>query len=421
MLYGGIVRILWITPSMPCQTTGNRVRQFNLIKQLSCQHKITVLSFVQDFEVAYVDLLRQYTAEVITIPLQSPPLPGRWVNRLQSWWRLLLYPSPRHIHIYPIPRLCQELRRMLKAQSFDLLHVETLHPVQLVDHRLAERVLLVEQNIESAIQFDRFALTKGTLPKLREWVEWRKLLRYEKAQLGRIRTVATVSEVDAARCRTLAPKTSVYVVPNGVDVNWFAPPPEFDAAQRQGLVFAGAMDYEPNIDGAKYFCHEIWPLIRQAQPGVSLTIAGARPTSEVLALGDLPGVTVTGFVEDMRPYLWQAAVSVVPLRMGGGTRLKILESMAAGCAVVSTSLGAEGLHFNAGKELLVADSAERFALSIIELLDNPERRVEMVRLAHQIVAYSYDWAAIAPRLAEVYRSMMLRGKAITSPASIRPS
>jgi len=402
------MRVLWLTPSLPCPTTGNRVRQFNLIKQLSREHRFTVLSFVYDFEAGYADSLRPYCADVVALPLYPARPLGRWRNCLRSWRRLLFDPGPGHIQIYPMPRLRRELDRLLAGQAFDLIHVETLHPAQLVDRALVRRTLLAEQNIESAIQGRRFTQAGRPLSRFREWVEWRKLLRYETAQLRRFPVVVTVSEADAAQGQSLAPGTPIHVVPNGVDVGWFAPPAGHDPAPRHGLLFAGTMHYGPNVDGALYFCREIWPLIRQAQPDATLVIAGARPGPEVLALGALPGVTVTGFVEDMRPYLWGAAVSVVPLRNGGGTRLKILEAMAAGSPVVSTSIGAEGLDIADDENIVLADRPELFADEVVRLLRNSERRDRLRANGRRLVEQRYDWRAIAPRLEAAYASLIER-------------
>ena len=380
-------------PALP--DYGQSRPSVNLIKQLSNEHRFTVLSFVFDFEACYVDLLRQICADVVVLPLQATPPLGRWHNRLRSWRRLLLDPGPSHIQTYPMLRLRRELDQLLARQAFDLIHVETLHPAQLVDDRLARRSLLVEQNIESTIQGERFARASSRLQRFREWVEWRKLLKYETAQLRRFPVVATVSEGDAARGRELAPKTRMHVVPNGVDVSWFAPPPERNLAQRQGLLFAGTMSYGPNVDGAVYFCREIWPKVKEACPGQTLTIAGALPDPQVLALAALPDVTVTGFVDDMRPYLWQAAVSVVPLLNGGGTRLKILEAMAAGSPVVSTSIGAEGLDVSDSQSALLADGPDRFAEAVLKLLRDPNLRQRLVVNGRRLVEQRYDWSTIA--------------------------
>jgi glycosyltransferase involved in cell wall biosynthesis len=399
------MRILWLTPSLPCPTTGGRARQFNLIKQLSDEHQFTVLSFVYDFEVGYVDLLCSYCADVVTVPLHpSPPL-GRWRNRVRSWWRLLFETRPNHIQTYPMQRLRCEMNRLLTCHAFDLIHIETLHPAQLVDRCLVRRALLVEQNIEASVQGGRLVQAKRPLDRFREWVEWRKLLRHEVVQLRRFPAVITVNEADAMQCRKLAPSTSVHVVPNGVDVGWFAPPANESSHRRQGLLFVGTMDYGPNVDAAAYFCKEIWPLVRQLVPEVTLTVAGACPVPEVLALGELPGVTVTGFVEDMRPYFWGAAACVVPLRNGGGTRLKILEAMAAGIPVVSTSIGAEGLDVTDGGSIVLADRPEHFADEVIRLLRDSGWNERLRANGRRLVEQFYDWRTIAPRLDAVYTDL----------------
>jgi sugar transferase (PEP-CTERM/EpsH1 system associated) len=399
------MRILWVTPSLPCPTTGNRVRQFNLIKQLSGEHRFTVLSFVYDFEAGYIDLLRQYCADVIALPLHPAPPPGRWQNRVRSWRRLLLDPLPGYARVYPATRLQSELDRLV-AEDNDLVHVDALQVALLASRLQGQRVLLHEHNVESHIQHRRFEQTERPLRRFQEWVEWRKLLRFETAQLRSFPAVIAVSDVDADQCRRLAPQTPIHVVPNGVDVERFARPPGGDPKQRQGLLFAGAMDYRPNVDGAVYFCREIWPRVRQARPDTTLTIAGARPAPEVLALGDQPGITVTGFVDDMRQYLWQAAVSVVPLCNGGGTRLKILEAMAAGLPVVSTSIGAEGLDVSDGRNIVIADRPEHFSDGVVRLLQDYDLSERLCANGRHLVEQRYDWHVIAPSLNAVYADLL---------------
>ncbi|MBN2145987.1 MAG: glycosyltransferase [Anaerolineales bacterium] len=398
------MRILWLTPSLPSPTTGNRARQFNLIKQLSCEHQFTVLSFVTDFEAGFLSLLRDYCTDLATVPLPLYQPLSLWRNRFYSWARLLFDPRPTHILTYPVSRLRAELLRILSNHAFDLVHIETLSPTSLIGRDWASRTLLVEQNIESTIQARRFSLERRPVRKYREWVEWRKLLRYETAQLRRFPAVITVSDTDAAECRKLAPKTSVSVVPNGVDVDWFTPPA--DAPARQGLLFVGTMDYAPNVDAALYFCREIWPHLRQAIPELNLTIAGARPAPEVQALGKLPGVKVTGFVEDMRPYFWNSAVCVVPLRNGGGTRLKILEAMAAELPVISTTIGAEGLKVTDGENILLADDPQQFVESICRTINSPSQYKWMQIKGRSLVESEYEWSRLAQELDQVYEALM---------------
>jgi glycosyltransferase involved in cell wall biosynthesis len=188
----------------------------------------------------------------------------------------------------------------------------------------------------------------------------------------------------------------IQVVATGVDTGFFSPGP-VDRASR-ALVFTGSMDWLPNEDAMLYFCREILPAIRRREPDVTLSIVGRAPTPAVRNLAAEHGVTVTGRVDDVRPFMHDAAVYVVPLRIGGGTRLKIFEAMAMGKAVVSTTVGAEGLPVRDGEHVLLADDPPSFADAVIRLLHDVECRQRLARAARQLVTDQYDWAAVAVEL-----------------------
>jgi glycosyltransferase involved in cell wall biosynthesis len=179
-----------------------------------------------------------------------------------------------------------------------------------------------------------------------------------------------------------------------VDLEFFAPPAL--AQVKADLVFVGSMDWMPNIDAMRYFASDILPLIRKGRPNCRIAIAGRKPGSAIQDLGRRdPNIIVTGTVPDVRPYLWGSTVCVVPLRVGGGTRLKIFEAMAAKLPVVSTSIGAEGLPVEDGAHILIADSAELFAQRCLELLNDAEKREELAGRAWQLVSSRFSWEAIA--------------------------
>jgi glycosyltransferase involved in cell wall biosynthesis len=188
----------------------------------------------------------------------------------------------------------------------------------------------------------------------------------------------------------------VVVIPTGVDTTYFAP--STVAERPRHLVFSGSMDWLPNEDGMLYFVHEILPLIRQQEPSVTVTIVGRSPTPSVARLASDAGIEVTGRVDDVRPYLAAAAVYIVPLRIGGGTRLKIFEAMSMGKAVVSTTVGAEGLPVTAGEHLRLADDPDEFAGAVVHLLRSPIERAQLGTRARHLVATTYDWAAAATEL-----------------------
>jgi glycosyltransferase involved in cell wall biosynthesis len=221
--------------------------------------------------------------------------------------------------------------------------------------------------------------------------------RFENQTLSAFDRVLAVSDLDRETFHRLYPdsrKTPISVIPTGVDTEYFTPTPAAPGATPR-IVFTGSMDWLPNVDGVLYFAREILPLIRAEAPDVVFTIVGRSPTPEVLALASQPGIEVTGRVEDVRPYLAASTVNVVPLRIGGGTRLKIFEAMAAGRAVVSTTIGAEGLPGEPDRHLMLADDPPAFAQSVVALLHDRERRMAMESAARTLVTTHYDWAAAA--------------------------
>jgi glycosyltransferase involved in cell wall biosynthesis len=230
-------------------------------------------------------------------------------------------------------------------------------------------------------------------------MQWRRMQTFEGRTLARFDRVLAVSDADRQTLHRLYPReltAPVSVIPTGVDTGYFEAS-EAPASSRH-LVFTGSMDWIPNEDAMRFFCRDILPRIRAAEPDVTLSIVGRRPTHAVRQLGEQHGVEVTGSVDDVRPHLARAAVYIVPLRIGGGTRLKIFEAMAAGKAVVSTTIGAEGLPVSNGRHLAIADAPEEFAATVIRLLRTPTERRALAYAARSLMETRYDWSAVSASL-----------------------
>ncbi|MEJ7582530.1 MAG: glycosyltransferase [Acidimicrobiales bacterium] len=222
--------------------------------------------------------------------------------------------------------------------------------------------------------------------------------------------VVVVSGVDREIVAAIAPDTPTTVVPNGVDLEHLRPPPE-RTGHRPAAVFVGKMDYRPNVDGVRWFADEMLPLVRARVPSFELTIVGRDPTPAVRALGDRPGVHVTGPVLDAAPLLHDAALAVVPLRAGSGTRLKVLEALATGTPVVSTSVGVEGLDLEPGRHVVVADDPHTFATAVVELMADPGRRADLASAGRRLVEERFGWphsvaalVAVHERVVDLHRS-----------------
>jgi len=234
--------------------------------------------------------------------------------------------------------------------------------------------------------------------------ERRLRLKEERAAAARADRVLTVSRRDRDRLSLVAPSAVINVIPNGVDTVAFQPSdrPEYQRADE--LIFVGKLDYGPNVDGLLWFVREVWPIVRLARPSAQLRVVGRDPNAAVLALDERAGIRVVGEVADTRPHLEAAAVAIVPLRRGGGTRLKILEALAAGRPVVSTTVGAEGLDLPSDA-ISTTDGAEEFAREVLDLLSDPVRRAAMSRRGRTAVCDHFGWDSIVTRLEETHREL----------------
>jgi glycosyltransferase involved in cell wall biosynthesis len=227
--------------------------------------------------------------------------------------------------------------------------------------------------------------------------QWRRMLRFERDALGRFDLVLAVSDTDSRTFERLYPgtiQTPIHVVQTGVDTQYFTPTAP-DIARRAHLVFTGSMDWLPNEDGMLYFVREILPLIRAQEPDATLSVIGRAPTPAVRRLAEEHGVEVTGRVDDVRPHIAAGSVYIVPLRIGGGTRLKIFEAMGMAKAIVSTTVGAEGLPVTPGTDIAIADEPHAFAEAVVRLIRDGGARQRLEAAARSLVVARYDWSAVA--------------------------
>ncbi len=309
------------------------------------------------------------------------------------------------------PAFRQRLAAWLERASFDIVHIEGIEMAPYLDMLEQARprpfILFDDHNCEYLLQKRAF-LTDLAHPL--RWhgaayslVQWRRLCRYEAQVCRRADHVLAVSEADAAALQTLVPGLAPTILPNGIDVSIYHPDlPPAPGMGEAALVFTGTMDFRPNVDAVIWFARQVLPRIRQVVPEAHFWVVGQRPHRRLDPLRGEPAVTLTGWVKDVQPYIAGAAVYVVPLRVGGGTRLKILEAMAMERAIVATRLGAEGFPVTHGRELLLADNPDGFAQAVVSLLRDPARRAELGRAARAFVQTHYDWSVLIPRLEAIY-------------------
>ena len=417
------MRILWLKSDLLLPLDkGGKLRTWHLMRHRARRHEITYLAFKEPSQpAAEVDGMREVAARVETID-RAEPAKGTLPFYADAAMHLI-NPLPYAVGKYRSRALQRRLRGLLDSSAFDLIVCDFLVPAVNLPDRLPCPAVIFTHNVESEIWRRHADTQPGAIARLLYAAQYRRMLRFEARTLARFDGVLAVSDADRQTFDALYPgaiRRPVHVVPTGVDTDYFAPAP-CDPASRE-LVFTGSMDWLPNEDAMQYFCRDILPLIRAEEPGVSLSIVGRAPTPAVKRLADEHGVRVTGRVDDVRPYMTEAAVYVVPLRVGGGTRLKIFEAMAMAKAVVSTTIGAEGLPVTDGEHLMLADEPQTFARAVLRLLRDTDRRMRMESAARALVVEHYDWSAVAGALEGALLAIAERGSRLApSLADARPN
>ena len=401
------MRILWLkTDLLLPLDKGGKLRTWHLMRRLARHHEITYLAFAEPGQQqADVDRMKEVASRVETIT-RGDAAKGTWRFYADAAMHVV-DPLPYAVGKYRSAEFRRRLDALLAESAFDLIVCDFLFPAVNLPKRLPCPAVIFTHNVESEI-WRRHADTKqGVLAKWLYRTQYRRMLRCEGDALRRFDGVLAVSDTDRQTFDRIYPgaiRRPAHVVPTGVDTEYFAPSVSQLIRNPKSLIpsliFTGSMDWLPNEDAMLFFCRDILPQIRAEVPDARLSIVGRAPTPAVQQLGDQAGVRVTGRVDDVRPYMREAAVYVVPLRIGGGTRLKIFEAMAMGKAVVSTAVGAEGLPVVDGRHVLLADEPAAFARAVIDLLRDAPRRDEFETAARALVVEKYDWSAVAGELEE---------------------
>jgi glycosyltransferase involved in cell wall biosynthesis len=388
------LRILVVSAQFPYPPRfGFAMRVYQLARQLAAQHDVTLLSYAGPDERARADELRgELAVEVV-----AREAPSRVAKRAAQ---ALSAASPRPFACREVhTRALQEaIDRLCAERRFDAIQLESS---LLCAFRFPTDALLVldEHNVEYEV-FQRMQEgERSTARRLFHRLEHVRFRRFEQAWWRRVDACVLTSPREEQIVRREAPMTLTAVVPNGVDTERFRPEP--GAVRPRTLVFNGLLQYRPNLDAALWLVDEIWPRVVARCPDARLAIVGRGEPADLARL-ERPGVEVTGEVPDVRPYLHAAAVVAVPIRMGGGTRLKVVEGLAMGKAMVSTALGCEGIAVRGGEHLLIADAADAFAAQVVELFEDPARAAALGRAGRSLMEDEYSWEIAGTRLRALY-------------------
>ncbi len=398
--------ILFITTRIPYPPyEGHQIRSYNLLKHVCSVHNVHLLTFARKEEgISGIKHLETLCASVsaVEIPVEHNPI--RWMRELAAG---LITEKPFVIRKYCSAQMIRKIRECIEQKSPDLVHFDML---PLAQYRLwCENlpVILDEHNVESLLLERRAkegCRNRGCAIFFMN--QAKKLRHFETAACGGVDQVLACSSDDAEMLRSMAEGCSVEVVANGVALDYFLPQEAIDR-DPHNMVFVGGMGWFPNRDGMDYFLKEVMPLVCREIPEATCTIVGKA--DELKVPKDLVSkVHLAGFVDDLRPWVWRAGIYVLPLRLGSGTRLKLLEAMAMEKPIVSTPVGCEGVDVSHERELLVAEQPDEMAEAIVRLMRNPGLAHALGEQARRKAVEAYDWNVIGERLLNIYRMLLAR-------------
>jgi len=400
------MRVLYVTQIVPYPPHGGVLqRGFNLLRELGRRHEVHLLAFHHRDELPPGEAVERSKRELGAF-CRTVEYFDLWPKRSAAH-RLLclaiaaLHPEPFSVLAHRSRQLSRHIAEWCRGdRAPDIVHLDTIALAPYARCCGDRPVVLAHHNIESQLMQRRASFEHGRLQRAYVGREASKLRRLEARVADQFRANIAVSDADAEELRKICPRAVTVVIPNGVDTIYFVPRREQETPT---LIFTGGMNMFANRDGVDWFLACAWPLVKARVPDARFVAIGQRPSERLQAAAAMSdAVLAPGFVEDVRPEVARAAIYIVPLRVGGGTRLKVLDAMAQGKAIVSTTLGAEGIDVQDGEHLVLADDAKAFADRIVDLLNRPEKRRRLGEAARKRAEEKYSWAMLGDRLAGVY-------------------
>jgi sugar transferase (PEP-CTERM/EpsH1 system associated) len=404
------MNILFLSTRSPYPLiSGHSLRTYHILKGAAQKHNVTLVTFIQlpmhELKEENLKHLRSFCKAVypFKIPMdfsRSKYATGLFMNLFSS--------KPFVAKKYNVPEVRDKIREILKTENIDLVHVDMLPLAVYINEFEKLPKILVNHNVESVRLFRWFQTEPNPVKKAYLGIQYPKLKAFERTAMEKFDCCVVVSEKDRELLREMGVKNNLAVVPNGTDTSFFKPMGRKKIDN--SVLWLGHMDVHTNKDAVLYFWREIFPLLEKQYPEVRMTFVGSAPPKEIADAANKNGnIKVTGFVDDVRPYMDEAAVMVVPLRIGSGTRLKILDAMAMGKAIVSTSVGCEGLQVSDNENILISDTPKDFVQKVIKLLQDDSLRFKIEKNARK-GAENYAWALIVNKQDGVYQSVIKRSK-----------
>jgi glycosyltransferase involved in cell wall biosynthesis len=404
------MKILFLSQIVPYPPKGGVLQRiYYLLYELCRDNEVHLMAFVhhdiltddKKIEEAKIHLL-QFCKSVNFTTLK--PKQSRFYF-IRTFLRSIFSFSPFSVLAFTSKCFQGHVTTMLQENAFDLIQFDTIALAQYLPENCSIPKVLTHHNVESEVIFRRARTTRNIIQKAYLYMYAKKLLKYEKKHLKIFSCNLSCSEVDKEKLQAIDNSIRVEVIPNGTDTSYFIPNPN---KERNNIIAHIGGLASANLDAVQYFLSEIWPIIKREKNDIYLNVVGRNAPKIIrdIAKND-QNIKITGFVEDVRPYMEEASLIIVPLRFGGGTKLKVLDSLAMGKAVVSTSIGIEGIDVSPGKNIIVADSPKEFADSVIYLLENANVRKDIGRMGRKLIEEKYDWTMIGKKQRELYKEIVL--------------
>lgn len=399
------MNILFLSTRSPYPLiSGHSLRTYHILKGAAQKHNVTLITFVQlpEHELKEENLVHLRSLCKAVYPFKIPTDYSKLKIALGLLMNLFSS-KPFVAEKYDVPEVRNKIREILSKEHIDLVHVDMLPLSVYIDEFKDIPKILVNHNVESTRLYRWYQTEPNLVKKTYLGIQYPKLMVFEKSAMEQFDCCVVVSEKDKELLREMGVKNNVVVVPNGTDTTFFKPIGRKKI--ENSVLWLGHMDVHTNQDAVLYFWREIFPLLQKQYPQVRMTFVGTAPPREIAAAAGRNGnIEVTGFVNDVRPYLDEAAVMVVPLRIGSGTRLKILDAMAMGKAIVSTSVGCEGLKVTNGEDILIADDPGDFVKKVVELLCNEALRCKLSENALKF-SQEYAWERLYGKQERIYKEV----------------
>ena len=401
------MNILFLSTRSPYPLiSGHSLRTYHILKGAAQKHNVILVTFVQlpelELKKENIEHLKGFCHAVY--PFEIPVDLSRY-KFLSALFLNLFSPVPFVAKKYDVGAVRIKIREIIKKENIDLVHVDMLPLTVYVNEFEHIPRILVNHNVESVRLYRWFQTESNFLRKVYLGIQWLKLRSFERTAIDKYNSCVVVSEQDKKILKEMGVRNSLFVVPNGTNTVFFKPSGK--KTKKNLVLWFGHMEVHTNKDAVLYFWREIYPILRTQYPEVRVSFVGTAPPKEIAdAAKRNSHIVVTGFVDDIRPYVDEASVVVIPIRIGSGTRLKILDAMAMGKAIVSTSVGSEGLKVTDGENILIADEPEDFVRKVIQLLIDDRLRQKISESALNF-AKGYDWKHIYEIQEQVYQKTLV--------------